>query len=65
MKLKKMVVLAILLEGNEGIARKSPSYIKEKMWMVENVDDEEMLVSLLDDENRIKYKKWKEFWDVE
>lgn len=60
-----MVVLAILLEGNEGIARKSPSYIKEKMWMVENVDDEEMLVSLLDDENRIKYKKWKEFWDVE
>jgi len=62
MKLKQAVVFAILMENNEGIKVKAPSYILEKLEMCEKMEHPERL---LDSGNFAKFNRWLEKWDIE
>jgi hypothetical protein len=53
------VVFAILMENNDGILQKSPSYVYEKWLAVRNLPEPE---NLLDGCNQAKLNEWKMRW---
>lgn len=59
LKLRQAIVFAILMEGNEGIIKKSPSYVKEKLQAFELKEPE----VLLDWINMQKFKDYIEKWE--
>lgn len=61
--LRQAVTFAILMETHRGIIGKSPSYILEKLELVEGMKTEDELKSLLDSFNRQKYETWKKLWE--
>jgi len=61
MNLKQAVVFAILMEGNGGILNKSPVYVKEKISVIKNLEEPEIL---LDFDNMEKFNLWKKIWGV-
>lgn len=61
MNLKQAVIFAILMEGDGGILNKSPKYIKEKISVVKNLEEPEIL---LDFDNMKKFNLWKKIWGV-
>ena len=58
MNLEQAVVFAILMENNDGILSKAPSYIIEKKDSVIRENPE----VLLDIDNREKFNQWKMKW---
>lgn len=60
MKLHSLVMFCILMEGNDGIRGKAPSYIREKFLLAQQ--HPENVLPHLDGDNQKKYKKWKETW---
>jgi len=56
MNVKQAVVFAILMEYQDGILGKAPSYIEEKLRMCERLSDDE-LFGPLDSNNRLKLKR--------
>lgn len=58
--IKRLVVFSILMENNEGIKFKSPSYIIEKYHSSMKVPYPE---SLLDRGNKAKFNEWINTWD--
>ena len=58
MNLEQAVVFAILMENNDGILGKAPSYIIEKKDSVIRENPE----VLLDIDNREKFNQWKMKW---
>ena len=62
MTLRQAVVFAILMEKNQGIVGKSPSYIQEKLTLCGLCETEDQLLSLLDFPNQLKYRTYKEMW---
>jgi len=65
MNLRQAVIFSILMENSNGIIGKSPSYIREKLAIIESMEDEEKLISLLDEKNKKKYIAWKVRWGGE
>lgn len=59
--LKKLIVFCILMETNNGILNKSPSYIMEKYIAVFDRDTDK-LESLLDPKNKRIYRKYIRTW---
>ena len=59
MDVSKAVVFAILMENNDGILGKSPSYILEKLGCCERMDSPE---NLLDSSNGAKFVAYKKRW---
>lgn len=55
--LLKAVCFAILMENNEGIMGKSPSYVREKF--------QSACPEILDEYNKRKLIRWAEDWGVE
>lgn len=62
MNIESLVTFAILMENNEGILGKAPSYIKEKFDACMATNNPEYLVSLLDYPNSCKLQQWRERW---
>ena len=60
-KLKQLVVFAILMENNNGILEKSPSYILEKY---DTTYGNLMPEQLLDQKNLAKYKTYLKRWGI-
>ena len=60
MNLKQAVVFSILMENNEGIIGKAPSYIEEKLNSCEELGEPEVL---LDSNNKQKFDDWKNKWN--
>ena len=58
MNLHQALVFAILMENNDGILGKAPSYIIEKKDSVIRENPE----VLLDIDNREKFNQWKMKW---
>jgi len=56
---KKLVVFSILMESNNGILKKAPSYIIEKYYSAMKLPVPE---TLLDTWNKAKFDKWIETW---
>lgn len=56
---RQLVVFSILMENNDGILGKSPSYILEKYYTSKELAEPE---SLLDSENKAKFDKWLKTW---
>ena len=61
MRFKNAVVFAILMQNNDGILGKSPSYVVEKLSLCEMMDDASIL---LDDSNTKLYQKYIHDWNV-
>ena len=61
-EIRKMVVFAILMENNNGIVGKAPSYIDEKLGMCQKL---EKPWRLLDSSNLLKYREWQKQWGFE
>jgi len=61
MNLRPAIVFAILMENNEGIIGKAPSYIAEKLKAVETMDEPE---NLLDAYNMGKFIEWQRKWRI-
>lgn len=61
--LEKIAAFCILMENNEGILQKAPSYIEEKFAAVmdENTSIEDYL-SKLDPYNLSKFNEWEKRW---
>jgi len=59
MNLRQALVFAILMENNDGVLGKSPSYMEEKSKAVERLDEPEVL---LDDRNKEKFNEWGRRW---
>jgi len=59
MELKQAVVFAILMEGNDGIMGKAPSYIMEKLDTTSQLNTPE---AILDSNNLKKFNDWKKRW---
>jgi hypothetical protein len=60
-ELRAAVVFAILMENTDGIVKKSPGYILEKLSTTKGYDKPEMLLDL---NNLAKFKKWMDTWKV-
>lgn len=58
-RLKQLVVFAILMENGEGVVDKSPDYIEEKHVVALMTNEPE---TLLDPSNRAKFERWLERW---
>jgi len=58
-EIKRIVAFAILMENNDGIIGKAPSYITEKFTMCEMMDHPE---ALLDMSNKAKFDAYCELW---
>lgn len=58
-RLRQLVVFAILMENGDGIAVKSPEYINEKHVAALMMSEPE---KLLDPDNRVKFECWLERW---
>lgn len=56
---KKLVVFSILMENDEGICTKAPSYIMEKYEKCMETGEPE---ALLDMSNLAKYDEWVKDW---
>ena len=54
-----LVAFSILMENNDGILGKSPSYIKEKYVFCTEMDHPEQM---LDDTNKAKFDKYIDLW---
>lgn len=61
MNLKQAVVFAILMENNDGVIGKHPSYIQEKLTTTESFNQ---CYRILDRPNSQKLLKWLRKWDV-
>ena len=59
MNLKQGVVFSILMQGNEGIMTKHPSYLMEKLKFSEVMDYPE---KLLDTDNLRLFNKYREYY---
>lgn len=62
MNLKQAVTFAILMENNDGILGKAPSYVLEKFELCRLSTEPE---TLLDSQNTAKYKKYLKIWRIE
>lgn len=62
MNLKQLVAFAILMENNDGILGKSPSYILEKYGASKIMSNPQ---ELLDFENKAKFNKYMKTWRVQ
>lgn len=62
MNLRQAIVFAILMENNDGIIGKAPSYIEEKKGMIETLKYPERM---LDANNLGKFKGWQKTWKLE
>jgi len=60
MTLHQAVVFAILMENDNGILEKAPSYILEKLDSCSCSDEPE---ALLDCFNMAKFEEWKRRWN--
>ena len=60
MTLHQAVVFAILMENNNGILEKAPSYILEKLEACSTTNEPE---ALLDYKNIAKFEEWKRIWE--
>ena len=54
-----LVAFSILMENNDGILGKSPSYIKEKYDFCTKIENPK---SMLDNTNTAKFNKYMELW---
>lgn len=61
MTVKGMVVFAIFMSANEGIASKAPKYVREKFKLCEQVDNPE---NFLDMGNRAIFNDYIKQWDT-
>ena len=61
MTIRQALVFAILMENNNGILGKAPSYINEKARVVDGMNRPELL---LDGPNTKKFKDWQDKWGV-
>jgi len=61
-QIKKLVMFCILMEGNDGIKGKAPSYIQEKFDLAMSNNTPEEMLGHLDRENQRKYRRWAETW---
>ncbi len=59
MEIRQAVVFAILMENNNGILGKAPSYITEKLDSASMMESPEQL---LDSSNLAKFKRWTKIW---
>lgn len=59
MNLHQAVVFAILMENNQGVVAKAPSYVLEKLSSCSTSSSPE---ALLDENNRAKFEEWKRTW---
>jgi hypothetical protein len=59
-ELRRTVVFCILMENDDGIMGKAPSYVAEKFSAAYNTYIEPE--SLLDAKNKAKYAKWLVTW---
>jgi hypothetical protein len=57
--IKQLVVFAILMENNDGILGKAPSYLLEKYEACKLLPNPE---SLLDSQNKAKFKDYLKTW---
>lgn len=60
--LGQIVIFAILMENNEGIIGKAPSYIREKFNYCMLKTKPEYLEAILDTPNRAKLQLWRDIW---
>lgn len=62
MEFEGIIVFAILMENNNGILGKAPSYITEKYKLCDIMAHPE---ALLDTNNLNKFEKYKKIWKIE
>lgn len=60
--LDQILTFAILMENNEGILVKAPSYILEKFISCMSFNDPVFLEGLLDSKNLYKLQQWRQRW---
>jgi hypothetical protein len=60
--IRNLVVFSIIMENNDGILGKAPSYIAEKFVSTVGLDQSDP-ERLLDHKNKVKYAKWLETWE--
>ena len=56
--LGQVVAFSILMQNNEGIISKAPSYINEKMKLILAYSDPNVYMNLLDDNNLALFKQY-------
>jgi len=61
--LNHLVAFCVLMEPNEGICQKAPSYVLEK-WELVNLHPTDLLPSLLDQMNKAKYFRYLKNWGI-
>lgn len=61
MTIRQALVFAILMENNDGVIDKAPSYMSEKLGHCGALQKPEVM---LDDNNLAKFKEWQERWGV-
>jgi hypothetical protein len=64
MDMKKLVMFCILMENQDGIKGKAPSYLMEKWGLVESSLTPEEMLRHLDKNNQAKYREWEKTWRV-
>ncbi|MBA7689715.1 hypothetical protein ES703_98224 [subsurface metagenome] len=60
--LNQLVAFAVLMENNEGIINKAPSYIKEKFNACMQTTNSRHLKAIMDSSNRAEFDAWREKW---
>lgn len=61
---EQIVTFAVLMENNQGIIGKAPSYIKEKFSECMQTTNPWLLKAILDSENRAKFEAWRQRWTL-
>ena len=59
---EQLVTFAILMENNEGIMGKAPSYIREKFHSCMSFNNPTSLEGLLDRKSLYKLQQWRQLW---
>lgn len=61
MTIRQALVFAILMENNDGVLGKAPSYMEEKLNSAGSLDEPECL---LDSQNLAKFNEWQKRWQI-
>lgn len=64
LELQQLVAFCILMQGNDGILGKAPSYLAEKYYMCTKIDTEPIIRQLLDSNNQSIYDEYMEMWRI-
>jgi len=60
--MEQLVAFAILMENDEGIMGKAPSYIREKFHSCMSFNNPTSLEGLLDRKSLYKLQQWRQLW---